>query len=598
MGIPIKILLIEDSEDDALFLLRELRKGGYDPDYQRVDKLDVLSTALVRKNWDIVITDYSLPGFSGIAALEIVEKQERYIPAIMVSGKMGETSAVEAMKAGANDYIIKGNYTRLIPAIERELREAIVHRERQAALEELRRSETRYRAVVEDQTELINRYTPDGVITFANTAYARLFDLTPEEIIGMRQEEFLSKESYTALQASCSKLSKETPIMASEHRRTTRNGEIVWLQWHDRIIFDSAGNVVEYQGVGRDITELKNAELELKTFANNLERYATQLQVAAEIARDAATASNLDSLLKRAVDLVREYFGFYHAAVFLLDDAGEFAVLETASGESGELLLEQKHKLKVGKVGIVGHVAMSGQPRIALDVGKDATHFRQPLLPYTRSELAVPLKVMDRIIGVFDVQSHLESAFDGNDLIVLQTLADQLAIAIDNMRLVQETKRRTEELAGLYDIALATNGVLDTQQLLHHLYDYVRKLIDSDAFSVALYTPNSREYKLVMAMENNEPVTEFLGKMFPISSGFTGWVLREGKPLLIGDILNDPLPIQPIQGAEPIRSWLGVPLIARDQLIGNVSIQSFRPNVFDISHQRFWNRLHLKLQSR
>jgi PAS domain S-box-containing protein len=592
LGTLIKILLVEDVEDDALLLIRAVQKGGYETEYLRVDTAEKLIAALKTESWDIVISDYSLPGFSGMTALDILKNQERYTPAIMVSGIMGEEIAVEAMQAGANDYIIKGNYARLVPAIERELSDAIVRRERRAALEALRQSENRYRAIVEDQTELINRYNLAGEITYVNTTFARFFGKEPTELIGARHADFLDAQIANSLEKILAGLNSENLFNISEHLHITPDGKEHWVQWYDRLILDSDGTPFEYQGVGREITEIKQAEDELRVFASNLERYATQLQVAADIARDAATARDLESLLKRAVDLVHQRFGFYHASVFLIDESQEYAVITAATGKRGAQLLAQEHKLKIGEVGIVGHVAATGQPRISLDVGVDTVHFAQPLLPDTRSEMAVPLKVMDRVIGVFDVQSQQASDFDGNDLIVLQTMADQIAIAIDNIRLVQETQRRSQEIAGLYDAAMTTSSLLDTEHLLQRLYEQVQQLIAPDAFMIAVLHENTDEFSIVVAMEKDEPVVEFLGKAFPISDGgFTGWVFENHQTLLVGDVENDSLPIDPIQGEFPIRSWLGVPLISRERLIGVTSIQSFKPNQFDISHQRFLESL-------
>ena len=324
----------------------------------------------------------------------------------------------------------------------------------------------------------------------------------------------------------------------------------------------------------------------------NLERYGTQLQVAAEIARDAATARNLDSLLNRAVELVIERFGFYYAGVFLLDDVNAYAVLTAASGKSGAKLLAQAHKIKVGDMGIVGHVAKLGQPWIVLDVDKDPIHLKQPILPDTRSEMAVPLKVINRVIGVFDVQSKQASDFDGNDLIAMQTMADQLAIAIENMRLVIEAQRRSQELSGLYDAALATSSVLDTNMLLERLYEQVNHLMAPDTLMVTLYDSRDETFSVAFAIEEESPVVEFIDQRYSLSQGgLTGWVLENRQPLLVGDIDIDPLPIEPIRGLQPVHAWLGVPLVSRSNLIGAVSVQSFQPHVFDDSHQRFLESL-------
>lgn len=137
MSKQLRVLIIEDLEDDELLLLRELRRGGYEPVFKRVDTPDTMSAAIKKQAWDIIISDYALPKFSGVEALRVFKESDIDIPFIIVSGNIGEDIAVETMKAGAHDYIIKGNLKRLIPAVERELRDAEVRRERRLNKEKL-----------------------------------------------------------------------------------------------------------------------------------------------------------------------------------------------------------------------------------------------------------------------------------------------------------------------------------------------------------------------------------------------------------------------------------------------------------------------------
>jgi nitrate/nitrite-specific signal transduction histidine kinase len=181
-----------------------------------------------------------------------------------------------------------------------------------------------------------------------------------------------------------------------------------------------------------------------------LERRTFQVQIAAQVARDITATRNLEQLLEHAVNLIRDRFGFYHAGVFLIDDRNEYAVIRAATGQAGKEMLAQGHKLRVGETGLVGYATGSGLPRIALDVGKDAIHFRNPLLPETRSEMALPLKVGERIIGALDVQSQEPAAFDEEDITILQIMSDQLAIAIENAYLIQEIQEHLKELEAFY----------------------------------------------------------------------------------------------------------------------------------------------------
>lgn len=181
-----------------------------------------------------------------------------------------------------------------------------------------------------------------------------------------------------------------------------------------------------------------------------LKRRAVQLQVAAEVAREAAAIHDLERLLEYAIHLISERFGFYHAAIFLTDSAREYAILRAASSDGGRRMLARRHQLKIGQTGIVGYVAAKNEPRIALDVGSDVTFFNNPDLPETRSEAAIPLNVRGSVIGVLDVQSEKASAFSQEDIEILQILADQLALAIENARLLEESQRAFQELDVLY----------------------------------------------------------------------------------------------------------------------------------------------------
>ncbi len=204
------------------------------------------------------------------------------------------------------------------------------------------------------------------------------------------------------------------------------------------------------QVLDRARLDLRRVYADLKEQVERAERRAVQLHTAALVAGTTAAILDVEELLPRVVRLIGERFGFYHAGVFLLDESGEWAVLRAASSEGGQRMLARGHRLRVGEQGIVGYVAATGEPRIALDVGEDAVFFDNPDLPETRSEVALPLRARGEVLGVLDVQSRERGAFTDEDMEVLQTLADQVAMAISNARLFRQVQERAEALERAY----------------------------------------------------------------------------------------------------------------------------------------------------
>jgi GAF domain-containing protein/HAMP domain-containing protein len=177
-----------------------------------------------------------------------------------------------------------------------------------------------------------------------------------------------------------------------------------------------------------------------------LERRTTQIATGAEISHVATTLLDPDQLITQVVELIRERFNFYYVGLFLMDADNRYAVLQQGTGEAGRVMKERGHRLEIGSQSMVSWVCANKQARIALDVGQDAVHFANPLLPDTRSEMALPLRAGERVVGALDVQSTQVAAFDQDDITALQGLADQIAIALENARLFQQTRSALNDL--------------------------------------------------------------------------------------------------------------------------------------------------------
>jgi PAS domain S-box-containing protein len=182
--------------------------------------------------------------------------------------------------------------------------------------------------------------------------------------------------------------------------------------------------------------------------------------------------------------------------------------------------------------------------------------------------------------------------FTASDVRLLELFAQQSAIAVEKARLIDESRRQTQELAALYDTALAVGGVLEIEELLARLHRQVQALMNPASFEVVLFHDDAQEIQIMLAMAANEPVRNVIGMRAPLDeAGLTGWVIRTRKPFLVRDLQTEQLPVEPGHITQPARSWLGVPLIAREHLIGVISVQSFRPDAFDAGDRRLLESL-------
>jgi two-component system sensor histidine kinase UhpB len=270
---PGRILIVDD-EIDVLVPLRDfLRELGYEA-IGYVSAKEALE-ALKEKDFDLLLTDLVLPEIDGISLLKSARKLAPHLTCIVITGKGTIESAVEAMKVGAFDYITK--------PLDWKILRTNVSRAIEVAW--LRKSEEKYRAIVEDQTEFICRWRPDGTITFVNEVICRYFGIPCDELIGSACERLLPPEDYEELKKKVAILNRENPVAFMEHRVIMSDGKIRWQQWLNRAIFDEQGRIVEFQSVGRDITERKRVEEELRSSHEQLRELSVRLSQAEESER-------------------------------------------------------------------------------------------------------------------------------------------------------------------------------------------------------------------------------------------------------------------------------------------------------------------------
>jgi len=336
-----------------------------------------------------------------------------------------------------------------------------------------------------------------------------------------------------------------------------------------------------------------------------LQRRAIQLEAVTLVGRAISSILNLDDLLLEVVNLIRARFDFYHAGVFLIDESGAWAMLRQATGEAGQRMLARKHRLAVGGQSIVGWAAANRQPRIALDVGEDAVHFKNLDLPHTRSEMALPLMVGNRLLGVLDVQSTEESAFDDEDVAILSLMADQVAVAIDNALKFSQEAAILEATSPLYRasrrITLATN-----------LDDVLASVVDNaagpfvDCCGIYLYTPGTKDHELgwveaVALWDRAGDPPHPPGTRYPVdeASDLLGSLRHEtAEPLVVNDLLAGEIDKRINTATHQLlteelrfRSVLMLPLVAAGQTMGLLVVAGRKPHTWSEAELRIFRSL-------
>ena len=275
MNKTIRCLLVEDSEDDALLVLAELRRGGYTVTHERVETPEAMRAALDRQPWDIVIADYKMPRFSGLGALELLKGSGTDLPSIVVSGTIGEDIAVKMMQAGAHDYIIKGKLARLVPAVERELSDAEGRREGKRAEEALKLEQALLTNLLRTSPDHIYFKNRQSRFIRINDKMTQSFGLrSPADAVGKSDFDFFTEEhARQAYEDEQQVMRTGKPLVGIEEKETWPDGRVTWVSTNKVPLRDADGNFTGLVGISRDITERMQAEEALRLAHERLRRF-------------------------------------------------------------------------------------------------------------------------------------------------------------------------------------------------------------------------------------------------------------------------------------------------------------------------------------
>jgi len=437
----LRILQVEDSESDAALIVRLLEKAGFEVQSERVESEKEMRSALTMQVWSAIIADYSLPEFDAEEALRVLKESGLDLPFIVVSGSIGEEIAVRIMKAGAQDYLMKGDLARLAPAVERELREAKARQAHQRAEEARRESEERYRHLVESCNDWVWEVDQDGIYTYASPHCRDLLGYEPEEIIGKTPFDLMPPEEARRVSEVFAAIAADRrPFRGLENTNRHKNGHLVVLETNGAPVIDGQGRFMGYRGMDRDITQRKAHEREI-------ERLNRLYAVLSEVNQAVVRASSRDQLLQEICRVAVETGGFKLAWIGRLDQQTQEVVPVARAGPAQEILRQVRVSAQGHLEGgcPIGLVARNGETGICRIGESD--------LPMPCSEVArehglvvcagFPLYCGGQNYGALVLGSGDKGSFNAAERGLLKEVAMDVSYALDHFR--EEEKRRQAE---------------------------------------------------------------------------------------------------------------------------------------------------------
>jgi len=396
--------------------------------------------------------------------------------------------------------------------------------------------------------------------------------IKPDDLIG-KKDDFLYLQSDDSFDESI--LTAQEPVSNHQEQWTDREGNQEWIITNRIPLMDESGSINGLLSISSNITDqVKTRQL--------AEHRADQLLTASDIAQQSTTGTmEIEVTLSRLVDLIKARFDFYHASVFLIDRMGKFAVLRESTGEAGAQLKERGHKLAVGSPSIVGQATEKGQPVVIGDVTKEDNYFANPLLPLTRSEMAIPMKIGDRVLGALDVQSTEYDAFTQDDINILQVLANQAAVAVQNEDLYSHTNESLSRHRLLNQMTSSNVENMTAEDAIRATLEVLHQAMPSELITYYVQEQGNRLTGRASVGSTN---TEQTIKSIPLGQGIIGRAAVEGKPIRVDDVQFE---INPEPQNFETNSILAVPVMFAEKVLGVINVESTDLARFDINDEEF-----------
>ncbi len=336
--------------------------------------------------------------------------------------------------------------------------------------------------------------------------------------------------------------------------------------------------------------------VDLEVVELHLRSYNERLKALREIDVSILKAQSPEEIAQITAERIRTLVGCQRASVTLFD-MKNFLIQMVAMANEGKSSLAAGDILPISAFNSIPYL-YERKPFIVNDLKDQPVRSSSDeglLTDGLRSTVVIPLIAHEELIGSLNLASCEPAYFQAPLVEIASELADSLAVALQNARLLRESQSQAHELAGLYQTAIALTSELETTTLLQRLYEQVQRAIKPDTFAVALFLPNTHEILLALVVEDGQHLNDWEGQRIPLDDPtLLAWIMRTQQSLLVGDLLSDHLPVQPRQTERQARAWLGVPLVVSGRLIGAVTVQSYQPRAFDLSHKRFLESLSVQ----
>jgi PAS domain S-box-containing protein len=438
---PLQVLVVEDSENDALLLEMELQRSGYEVSFHRVDTKEAMVTALNTQRWDLIIADYLMPRFNGLEALSLANARGLDVPFIIVSGHITDNTAVAAMKAGAHDYVMKDNLARLGPAVQRELREAEIRRERRRSEEKLKVEQVFRRAIENSVPSGITAVDLDGRQTYVNPSFCAMLGWNEEELIGARPPFAYWPPEHidTITQALTEVVRSATPAGAIEARFRRRTEERLDVLLQITPLKDTYGNITGWVSSVSDITERKRAETRLAA-----EHGITWLLVTAQSLDEAAPG-----ILQVLLDSLDVDVGTFWVADSEHGVLRASSALARSSVPGLQAFREANQQLIAPRAdSLPGRVWTEQRAVWERDLSCEPSFQRRELAAAAgmNTAMAFPIQSAQQFLGVLEFFALRRSSPDERSLNMMTAIGSEIGQFIERRRAEEALRRAHDEL--------------------------------------------------------------------------------------------------------------------------------------------------------